>query len=145
MCKKKKIESYTFQFEYFQTNINDARMLTLIGFAKQRLNNEKFLNAVSQLDNSDLFILRIADLKDAPLANVHFYKSIYPFSSVNAYTKGNNIYLNTRKLFRGDKEIVATLIHEYSHVLGYKHSKRGVLDDFPYQLDQLVLDTYDLF
>jgi hypothetical protein len=51
---------------------------------------------------------------------IHEYKSINPWSKVNAYYDGESIWINTRK--NPDLlTLVKTITHEIFHSMGYKH------------------------
>jgi hypothetical protein len=50
------------------------------------------------------------------------YKSMNPFSRAIAHAKGNEIFINTRKLNFPYIDRVETIFHEASHLCGYSHN-----------------------
>jgi len=63
--------------------------------------------------------------KILPPIAVKLYKSRNPWSAAIAYYDGEAIYFNTRKLSNNIVDIVATLVHEYSHHCGFHHNSRN--------------------
>lgn len=90
---------------------------------------------------------QIADDVKAMTSELKTYTYWNPFSNVIATTYSNdkeNIYFNTRKNPRSMKEMVNTIFHETTHLIGYTHSSNynneTTRKTVPYMVGQIAED-----
>lgn len=75
---------------------------------------------------------------------VFTYRPINPFTSAIGYFDGEATHINSRKLPAMEhKDIVANLLHEYSHYAGFKHgnnykTQEKVLYSVPYYISENI-------
>ena len=129
---------------YFLNCLNEEnnffyRIELSIKLAREIIKNDIFIKTVEREIGEQV----AKDLRSDLYSLTKIYKPKFIFSKVVAYYNGGTIYFNQRKLQNMDKiSIVATLIHERSHALGYKHSSgyKGAreLDSIPYKLGTLT-------
>ena len=77
------------------------------------------------------------------LLTLRFYRPRNPFTSAVAYEKNGVIYLNPKAFNRGLPELAGTLIHEFTHTLGYTHPFRRTPDrdkTIPYLVGNAVAE-----
>jgi hypothetical protein len=80
----------------------------------------------------------VSGLLNPVAVEVYYYRPWNPWSSVIGYTDGVSIYVNSRnKLLM--RELVANLVHEYSHIQGYTHG-----DNYPSEEKNLYSVPYFL-
>lgn len=85
----------------------------------------------------------IEDLSRMKDVAISTYKTKNPFSKTIAYTYGGarTVYFNTRKNPRDKKEMVNTVIHESTHIVGYGHgdnSSKGKENSVPYKVGSIA-------
>lgn len=105
------------------------------------INNADFQKEVSAIEKFDYSTRNgkqvVADLVAMKDVAISTYKTKNPFSKTIAYTYGGakTIYFNTRKNPRDFKEMINTVVHEASHIVGYGHgdnSSKGKEKSVPY-------------
>lgn len=97
------------------------------------LSDEEFLKEVSLIKKFDGTTKSGLDvvvaLKFGATATVTTYKTWSPWSKVIAKTVGKTISFNTRNNPRDIAPMVNTLIHEYTHVLGFSHNGNSSVEN----------------
>jgi hypothetical protein len=106
-------------------------MKSLGATAECVINNADFQKEVSAIEKFDYSTRKgkqvVADLAAMKGVEISTYKTKNPFSKTIAYTYGGakTIYFNTRKNPRDFKEMVNTVVHEASHIVGYGHGNNS--------------------
>lgn len=107
------------------TTSDDAVLLEAIGEAIDCIRNPELAEVVAQQNFlfTDLSGAEVADkfANASDVVTVEFRKHWNPWSSEIARRDGERIILNTRAHPRPKEAVFATLVHEYSHVLGFTH------------------------
>ena len=118
------------------------------------LKREEFLNEVKlypKFTHTNNTSSKVAeDLRALPEIKVATYKSKNPFTKAVATTypkEKNKIYLNLRHNPRPVDDMVATLCHESTHVLGYSHGDNnpaGKENSVPYKVQTICVKFLQL-
>lgn len=128
----------------------DDRIKKLVSASNCVINKKSFQEELKSVDsftdinkNGKQVLEKILDSKQGI---VKFYTQnwiAWKFAQVNGYVdNGSNVInINTRQLWRSDKSIVNTIVHELSHVTGYKHqgnSPSGNQNSVPYKIGSIA-------
>ena len=113
--------NYKGKYDQIKTAVEDANDV---------LNSDDFYKLISDhgdLNCSDLSSQEISNIiKNSQLEiEVKIYKPRWKFSKVLGYfvkSKPNNVFLNSRKIYRDTNSISNTIIHEYIHAVDYNNN-----------------------
>jgi hypothetical protein len=113
---------------------NYSQIITAVEDANDVLNSEDFYQLISNhgdFNCSDLSSKDISDIiKNSPLEiEVKIYKPRWSYSKVLGYfikSKPNNVFLNSRKIYRNTDSITNTIIHEYVHAVDNNHNTNAI-------------------
>ena len=135
----------------FQNMTNKSIISQAIAIAESHLTPDSYIMTLvankndwkygTNMTGKDVAVRLCAELK-SPI-NIYTYKPWYVFSAAIAYYDGKAIHFNIRKLSSDPHELAATLIHEWSHHVGFKHGNNYKTEDkckfsVPYFLSENV-------
>jgi hypothetical protein len=132
-----------------QYNGSDQRIKVAVEDANDVLNEQLFYNEIASKTPFECTKLNPKEIssiiqKSSLKVNLKFYKSRWPFSTVNGYfvkSTPNVIYLNIRRLNRSTPSLSNTIVHEYIHsidneyndqIIDFGHTCKNLSKTAPY-------------
>lgn len=128
----------------------NERMKKLVAVSNCVINKKSFQDELKSIENftnieenGEHVLNKILKSKQG---FVNFYTQnwfAYKFTPVHGYVNNGSdqIYINTRTFGRENKSVVNTIVHEMSHVAGYKHqgnSPKGNQESVPYKVGSVA-------
>jgi hypothetical protein len=109
--------------------INDENIRKAASIVMKHYKDKEFLDRVRNVTSfyytdhpSEIVSQRLPTIMDHLEIYVRPYRSVNPFSRAIAHAKGNEIFINTRKLHFPFIDRVETIYHESTHLCGYSHN-----------------------
>jgi hypothetical protein len=109
--------------------INDENIRKAASIVMKHYKDKEFLDRIRNVssfyftDNSpEIVAQRLPAIMDHLEIYVRPYKTLNPFSKAIAHAKGNEIFINTRKLYFPFIDRVENIYHEATHLCGYSHN-----------------------
>lgn len=115
-------------------NGKNSKVLDCVDFINDLLKEDLFFDSIDKshsFTHTEYEPQAISQLikNDDNKIFIKLYKSKNPFTKANAYVSPNyknTLFLNTRKLWRKEEDMINTIVHECVHVVDY--SENGKID-----------------
>ena len=112
--------------ENFQTMVLSADFVETLGMGNQEL-IERLLGGADCIDETEDHVVNL---------DFRMYKNI--FSRVIGYVLGNSRTIHVNKKFFGNpKNFASNILHEYMHILGFKHTSAVDYGSVPYKMNSI--------
>lgn len=109
--------------------INDENIRKAGSIVMKHYKDKEFLDRIRNVssfyftdDSSEIVAQRLPAIMEHLEIYVRPYKTVNPFSKAIAHAKGNEIFINIRKLYFPFIDRVETIFHEATHLCGYSHN-----------------------
>lgn len=112
------------------------------------VNVPKFYEEIAKVENydeTDLTPKQISEKISESTNTIAVYSYVRYFSKVIAKFQYGNIYLNSRKQVRKPEYNANTIVHEWTHSLGFTHDgnyAKGQQDTVPYKVGDIAEKIY---
>jgi len=142
-------------------NGKNSKVLDCVEFINDLLKTDSFYDSIDKFHSfthTEYEPRDIAQLmkNDENQIIVKLYKSKNPWTKANAYVSPkykNTLFLNTRKLWRNEEDMINTIVHECVHVVDFSENgkidfghgdnySKGKDNSAPYWIGNLAKDIY---